>query len=40
MKDEERIQMYYKFGLSDWRNEQQSQQEKPSISFWQKLLKH
>lgn len=23
MRDEERIEMYYKFGLLDWKNEQQ-----------------
>jgi len=33
MRDEERIQMYYKFGLLDWRNEQQFQKEKSSSIF-------
>jgi len=25
MRDDERIEMYYKFGLLDWKNEQQPQ---------------
>ncbi|MDR3585787.1 MAG: hypothetical protein P4L59_10765 [Desulfosporosinus sp.] len=33
MRDEERIQMYYKFGLMDWRNEQQFQKEKFSSGY-------
>ena len=33
MRDEERIQMYYKFGLLDWRNEQQFQKGKSSSRF-------
>ncbi|MDR3540615.1 MAG: hypothetical protein P4L69_06535 [Desulfosporosinus sp.] len=30
MRDEERIEMYYKFGLLDWRNEKQFQKQRPS----------
>ena len=45
MRDEERIEMYYKFGLLDWRNEQQLQKMKKkdsikanSIYPWQILV--
>ena len=43
MRDEERIKMYYKFGLLDWKNEQQLQRMKKSIKVysihpWKSLL--
>lgn len=44
MRDEERVEMYYKFGLLDWKNEQQLQKMKNrngikanSIHLWQSL---
>jgi len=33
MRDEERIEMYYKFGLLDWKNEQQIQKIKNGNGF-------
>jgi len=45
MRDEERIEMYYKFGLMDWKNEQQLQKVENrnsfkaySIHLWQVLI--
>ena len=45
MRDEERIEMYYKFGLMDWKNEQQLQKVKNrnsikaySIHLWRVLV--